>query len=71
VDLIQQAVVSYYGQFETPMEGEVAPEGVSEAATETPAEEAASVDVDEPPAEEPEKQSVTIETSEPSVTGGV
>ena len=79
VDLIQQAVVSYYGQFETPMEGEVAPEvapeGVSEAATEAalevPVEEGASVVVDQPPADEPEKQSVTIETSEPAVTGGV
>ena len=71
VDLIQQAVVSYYGQFETPMEGEVAPEGVSEATTETPAEEAATDVVAEPSAEEPEKQSVTIETGEPSVTGGV
>jgi N utilization substance protein A len=75
VDLIQQAVVSYYGQFETPMEGDVAPdvapEVASDSAPEASAEELAAAGEDEPPVDESEKQSVTIDAGEPSVTGGV
>jgi N utilization substance protein A len=67
VERIQQAVVSYYGQFESSMED----------AIESPVEELAAAAVtshapgadEDVPAAEPEKQSVTIE-SEPPVSGG-
>jgi N utilization substance protein A len=67
VELIQQAVMSYYSQFENSMEGATAAEPSSEAA---PAALEAAAD-EGLPAEESEKQSVTIETGEPSVTDGV
>ncbi len=82
VDLIQQAVLSYYGQFENPMEGETVAEAAAEAAAAAPAEDTAAAPaeetaavVDEPsdenaPVEDPEKQSVTIESGEPSRSGG-
>jgi transcription termination/antitermination protein NusA len=72
VELIQQAVMSYYSQFENSMEGASAPvEPASEeapAAVESAAEESLAQDS---PTEESEKQSVTIEIGEPSATDGV
>jgi N utilization substance protein A len=79
VDLIQQAVLSYYGQFENPMEGETVSEAAAEAAAAAPAEDTAATPAEdtaeEPsdenaPVEDPEKQSVTIESGEPSRSGG-
>jgi transcription termination/antitermination protein NusA len=83
VERIQQAVVSYYGQFENSMEDAIdappeelaaaavtshsAAEPDDAAAENEPAESASSEDAQ---TEEPEKQSVTIE-SEPPVSGGV
>jgi transcription termination/antitermination protein NusA len=85
VELIQQAVLSYYGQFENPMDGENAPgapseaiggaaaaaEGVNSAenavAKSAGAEESSDGSA---PAEDAEKQSVTIESGEPSHSGG-
>jgi N utilization substance protein A len=71
VERIQQAVVSYYGQFENP-EGDAPADDLAEVSA-APAEEAAAAAAplaDEPLAEEPEKQSVTIESGEPPVSGG-
>jgi N utilization substance protein A len=71
VERIQQAVVSYYGQFEGPVDGAaeppaeaaaVEPAGAESAGVEPAAEPAESVAV----AGEPENQSVTIESGEPS-----
>ncbi|HEY1757303.1 MAG TPA: transcription termination factor NusA [Bryobacteraceae bacterium] len=78
VELIQQAVVSYYGQFEHSMEDQIATEAVLETVPEEVAQEAsveAAAGADEVAegsltAEEPEKQSVTIESGEPSRSGG-
>src|SRR5580658_10376828 len=87
VELIQQAVMSYYGQFEGSMEDEAGTDAVPDAAPDAaPAEaadetaevaEAAAADAGagEPAdeissVEDPEKQSVTIESGEPSRSGG-
>jgi N utilization substance protein A len=95
VDRIQQAVLSYYGQFETegqaPIDADpavdaapdVAPEDAPEDALEDALEELAAeaeaeAEADEPPEgvsslplpEDSEKQSVTIESGEPSRSGG-
>jgi transcription termination/antitermination protein NusA len=91
VDRIQQAVLSYYGQFENSqfegsIESQTLPEAAPEAAGDALAEDAAeAATVNSPlnspaadeasdgssPAEDPEKQSVTIESGEPSRSGGV
>jgi hypothetical protein len=70
VERIQQAVLSYYGQFENSMEEQNSPEALAEIS------EGGPVAAEEPPdgslpAEELEKQSVTIESGEPSRSGGV
>ncbi len=78
VELIQQAVVSYYDQFESPMEGETVSDAAPEAAGDAPGEQAAAAAppaTDEPadeisPAQDSENQSVTIESGEPSRSGG-
>jgi len=78
VELIQQAVVSYYGQFESSMEGETAPEAAPEAAADAPVEEAVAAAAPaaagpaeaSSPAEDSENQSVTIESGEPSRSSG-
>jgi N utilization substance protein A len=55
VEKIQNAVVSYYGQFESGGEGEAAPAEPVAAGSEV---------VEEKQAEAPQEQSVTIETAE-------
>ena len=62
VEPIQQAVMSYYGQFEGVVEGEAAAEAAPEIAADAQEDEVSA----RVAAEEPQKQSVTIETGEPS-----
>jgi N utilization substance protein A len=67
VERIQQAVVSYYGQFEGSMEGSAEAPAAAEAAPEPeePAEPAAEATDSAAEAVEQENQSVTIENGEP------
>ncbi len=79
VERIQQAVLSYYGQFENSMEEQNSPEALAEISEGGPVaadEIVVSAAAADPaggssPAEELEKQSVTIESGEPSRSGGV
>jgi N utilization substance protein A len=63
VERIQQAVMSYYGQFENPVEGQASSPEPAEAPEAAVAAEAVAGDE---LIEEPQKQSVTIKTGEPS-----
>jgi N utilization substance protein A len=77
VEKIQQAVVSYYGQFESSVEEESGPgaapvDGAPAAEPEAAAQDkAAAAAAPEPLADELQKQSVTIDGGEPLVSDGV